>query len=138
MSFPLKQRTCENPNNCAALLATKQTAPKTGPFVSNGVEMKTKTSFGSSNIFKSQTLRLSMIVYLAYVEPFLSAEPLFGFEPVEPGASFPADAANHPGHCQASLVPSAAEEAAKVKAQTEAMAAKLAQARQEMEQLKAA
>lgn len=45
---------------------------------------------------------------------------------------------NHPGHCQASLVPSAAEEAAKVKAQTEAMAAKLAQARQEMEQLKAA
>lgn len=31
-----------------------------------------------------------MIVYLAYVEPFLSAEPLFGFEPVEPGASFPA------------------------------------------------
>lgn len=93
------------------------------------MEIKTKTSFGSSSQISNLTAKYDSV---------FGAEPLFGFEPVEPGASFPADAPNHPGHCQASLVPSAAEEAAKVKAQTEAMAAKLAQARQEMEQLKAA
>jgi len=70
-----------------------------------------------------------------------SSKDIFGAGPVSPMArnkltQAQATAETHQAAAaQASLVPSAAEEAAKVKAQTEAMAAKLAQARQEMEQV---
>ena len=53
----------ENPSSCAELrpFATMQTTPKTEPSASRVWNMKTNTSSGTSNIFKSQTLQLNII-----------------------------------------------------------------------------